>query len=60
MPKLDLTITADVLSEEQKPELMRELGATLLQLGGRARHRVLPLDHLGPPARAARRGDPDP
>lgn len=34
MPKLDLTITADVLSEEQKPELMRELGATLLQWEG--------------------------
>ena len=34
MPKLDLTITADVLSEEQKPELMRELGAALLQWEG--------------------------
>ena len=34
MPKLDLTITADVLSEDQKPELMRELGATLLQWEG--------------------------
>jgi hypothetical protein len=34
MPKLDLTITADVLSEEQKPELMRELGAALLHWEG--------------------------
>ena len=34
MPKLDLTITADVLSEDQKPKLMRELGATLLQWEG--------------------------
>jgi phenylpyruvate tautomerase PptA (4-oxalocrotonate tautomerase family) len=34
MPKLDLTITADVLSEERKPELMRELGAALLHWEG--------------------------
>ena len=34
MPKLDLTVTADVLTEEQKPELMRELGAALLQWEG--------------------------
>ncbi|HEY6771004.1 MAG TPA: tautomerase family protein [Solirubrobacterales bacterium] len=34
MPKLDLTVTADVLTEEQKPELMRELGAALLRWEG--------------------------
>ena len=34
MPRLDLTITADVLSEQRKPELMRELGAALLHWEG--------------------------
>jgi phenylpyruvate tautomerase PptA (4-oxalocrotonate tautomerase family) len=34
MPRLDLTITADVISEESKPELMRDLGAALLQWEG--------------------------
>jgi phenylpyruvate tautomerase PptA (4-oxalocrotonate tautomerase family) len=34
MPRLDLTITADVLSDESKPELMRELGAALLHWEG--------------------------
>jgi phenylpyruvate tautomerase PptA (4-oxalocrotonate tautomerase family) len=34
MPRLDLTITADVLTEEQKPELLRELGAALLHWEG--------------------------
>jgi phenylpyruvate tautomerase PptA (4-oxalocrotonate tautomerase family) len=34
MPRLDLTITADVLSKEQKSELMRELGAALLRWEG--------------------------
>ncbi|HSD23965.1 MAG TPA: tautomerase family protein [Solirubrobacterales bacterium] len=34
MPRLDLTISADVLSEEAKPELMRKLGAALLRWEG--------------------------
>ena len=34
MPRLDLTITADALTEEQKPELLRELGAALLHWEG--------------------------
>jgi phenylpyruvate tautomerase PptA (4-oxalocrotonate tautomerase family) len=34
MPKLDLTITDDVLAEERKPGLMRELGAALLHWEG--------------------------
>jgi phenylpyruvate tautomerase PptA (4-oxalocrotonate tautomerase family) len=34
MPKLDLTIPAEVLSEESKPELLRELGAALLRWEG--------------------------
>jgi phenylpyruvate tautomerase PptA (4-oxalocrotonate tautomerase family) len=34
MPRLDLTITADVLTEEQKPEMLRELGAALLHWEG--------------------------
>lgn len=34
MPRLDLTVTADVISEERKPELLRELGATLLHWEG--------------------------
>jgi phenylpyruvate tautomerase PptA (4-oxalocrotonate tautomerase family) len=34
MPKLDLTIPTDVLSEESKPELMRKLGAALLHWEG--------------------------
>ena len=34
MPRLDLTITADVLTEEQKPELLRELGRALLHWEG--------------------------
>src|SRR5262245_29747680 len=34
MPKLDLTITADTLSDESKQELARELGATLLRWEG--------------------------
>jgi phenylpyruvate tautomerase PptA (4-oxalocrotonate tautomerase family) len=34
MPRLDLTITADVLTEEQKPELLRELGSALLHWEG--------------------------
>lgn len=34
MPRLDLTITADVLTEEQKPDLLRELGAALLHWEG--------------------------
>jgi phenylpyruvate tautomerase PptA (4-oxalocrotonate tautomerase family) len=34
MPKLDLTITADVLADQRKPELMRELGAALLHWEG--------------------------
>jgi phenylpyruvate tautomerase PptA (4-oxalocrotonate tautomerase family) len=34
MPRLDLTITADALSDESKPELMRELGAALLHWEG--------------------------
>ena len=55
MPKLDLTIPADALSDGAQQELARELGRHPAPLGGRARHRVLPLDHLGPRARAARR-----
>src|SRR5262249_10956786 len=34
MPKLDLTITADVLSDDDKQELARDLGATLLRWEG--------------------------
>jgi phenylpyruvate tautomerase PptA (4-oxalocrotonate tautomerase family) len=34
MPRLDLTITADVISDQRKPELLRELGAALLQWEG--------------------------
>jgi phenylpyruvate tautomerase PptA (4-oxalocrotonate tautomerase family) len=34
MPRLDLTITADTLTEERKPELIRELGAALLHWEG--------------------------
>ena len=34
MPKLDLTIPTEVLSEESKPELLRELGAALLHWEG--------------------------
>src|SRR4051794_28976214 len=34
MPKLDLTITAGSVSEERKPELLRELGAALLHWEG--------------------------
>jgi phenylpyruvate tautomerase PptA (4-oxalocrotonate tautomerase family) len=34
MPKLDLTITADSLSDDAKRELTRELGATLLRWEG--------------------------
>jgi phenylpyruvate tautomerase PptA (4-oxalocrotonate tautomerase family) len=34
MPKLDLTIPADTLNEDQKQELTRELGATLLHWEG--------------------------
>ena len=34
MPRLDLTITADTLAEERKPELIRELGAALLHWEG--------------------------
>jgi phenylpyruvate tautomerase PptA (4-oxalocrotonate tautomerase family) len=34
MPKLDLTITAGSVSEERKPELLRELGAALLRWEG--------------------------
>jgi phenylpyruvate tautomerase PptA (4-oxalocrotonate tautomerase family) len=34
MPRVDLTITADVISEDRKPELLRELGAALLQWEG--------------------------
>jgi phenylpyruvate tautomerase PptA (4-oxalocrotonate tautomerase family) len=34
MPRLDLTITADALSDQSKPELMRELGAALLHWEG--------------------------
>jgi phenylpyruvate tautomerase PptA (4-oxalocrotonate tautomerase family) len=34
MPRLDLTITADVLGEEEKQQLMRDLGATLLRAEG--------------------------
>ncbi|HEY6637336.1 MAG TPA: tautomerase family protein [Solirubrobacterales bacterium] len=34
MPKLDLTITSDVLADQRKPELMRELGAALLHWEG--------------------------
>jgi phenylpyruvate tautomerase PptA (4-oxalocrotonate tautomerase family) len=34
MPRLDLTITADALSDESKPELIRELGAALLHWEG--------------------------
>jgi phenylpyruvate tautomerase PptA (4-oxalocrotonate tautomerase family) len=34
MPRLDLTITAGVLGEEEKPQLMRDLGAALLRAEG--------------------------
>jgi phenylpyruvate tautomerase PptA (4-oxalocrotonate tautomerase family) len=34
MPRLDLTITDDTLTEERKPELIRELGAALLHWEG--------------------------
>jgi phenylpyruvate tautomerase PptA (4-oxalocrotonate tautomerase family) len=34
MPKLDLTIPTEVLSEESKSELLRKLGATLLHWEG--------------------------
>jgi phenylpyruvate tautomerase PptA (4-oxalocrotonate tautomerase family) len=34
MPKLDLTIPADVLSDESKEELPREMGAALLRWEG--------------------------
>jgi hypothetical protein len=34
MPKLDLTIPADALSEESQQDLARELGATLLHWEG--------------------------
>ncbi len=34
MPKLDLTIPSDVLTEDSAPELMRELGAALLHWEG--------------------------
>ncbi|MFL5908734.1 MAG: 4-oxalocrotonate tautomerase family protein [Solirubrobacterales bacterium] len=34
MPRLDLTITADVLQEDSKQQLMRDLGATLLHWEG--------------------------
>ena len=34
MPRLDLTITADALTEQQKPDLLRELGAALLHWEG--------------------------
>jgi phenylpyruvate tautomerase PptA (4-oxalocrotonate tautomerase family) len=34
MPKLDLTIPADVLSDESKQELPREMGAALLRWEG--------------------------
>lgn len=34
MPRLDLTITAEALSEDSKPELLRELGAALLRWEG--------------------------
>ena len=55
MPKLDLTIPADSLSEESQQQLARDLGAHAAALGGSPRHRVLPLDHLGPRPRAAGR-----
>jgi hypothetical protein len=34
MPKLELTIPTEVLSEESKSELLRKLGATLLHTDG--------------------------
>jgi hypothetical protein len=34
MPKLDLTIPADVLSDDAKQQLARDLGATLLRAEG--------------------------
>jgi phenylpyruvate tautomerase PptA (4-oxalocrotonate tautomerase family) len=34
MPRLELTITADTLSDDSKQELMRDLGATLLRWEG--------------------------
>jgi phenylpyruvate tautomerase PptA (4-oxalocrotonate tautomerase family) len=34
MPRLDLTITADVLGEDEKQRLMRDLGAALLRAEG--------------------------
>jgi hypothetical protein len=34
MPKLDLTISADALSDSSRQELARELGATLLRWEG--------------------------
>jgi phenylpyruvate tautomerase PptA (4-oxalocrotonate tautomerase family) len=34
MPRLDLTITSDALSEDSKPELLRALGASLLSWEG--------------------------
>jgi phenylpyruvate tautomerase PptA (4-oxalocrotonate tautomerase family) len=34
MPRLDLTITADVLGEDEKQQLMRDLGAALLRAEG--------------------------
>jgi phenylpyruvate tautomerase PptA (4-oxalocrotonate tautomerase family) len=34
MPRLDLTITADVLEGDQKQQLMRDLGAALLRAEG--------------------------
>ncbi len=34
MPRLDLTITADVLEEDAKQQLMRDLGAALLRAEG--------------------------
>jgi phenylpyruvate tautomerase PptA (4-oxalocrotonate tautomerase family) len=34
MPRLDLTITADVVGEDEKPKLMRDLGAALLRAEG--------------------------
>jgi phenylpyruvate tautomerase PptA (4-oxalocrotonate tautomerase family) len=34
MPRLDLTITAETLSPEAKPQLLRDLGAALLQWEG--------------------------
>jgi phenylpyruvate tautomerase PptA (4-oxalocrotonate tautomerase family) len=34
MPRLDLTITAGALQEDSKPELLRDLGATMLRWEG--------------------------